>query len=221
MTIQKFLFGQFRTTLTCLFPDAAVTVCYRGEAQICFFVTVVFPLLPLSLVHFSVEQQSPKHLSRSSQLISSYLTSLWLLWFSIPLHQQRSIRCSLPPPFATFNFWRVFLILFSFQSSSLYFPIFPFPIMLTLMTSATCAGFCFTMGVSVTHPYMPYLLLFICLPRKSVTSPMHNCSTQPGFNSLHALLLGIIFDLLVFFTNAYFYLQIFPVLLQSLSMTTI
>lgn len=72
--------------------------------------------------------------------------------------------------------------------------------MLILMTSATCAGSCITMEISVTHRYMPYLLLFLCLPRKSVTSPVHSCSTQSGFNSLHAPLLGIIFDLLVFFS---------------------
>lgn len=51
---------------------------------------------------------------------------------------------------------------------------------------------------------------FFFYQEKSVTSPMRGCSTQPGFNALHALLLSVIFDLLVFFTNTYCCLQIFP-----------
>lgn len=105
-------------------------------------------------------------------------------------------------------------MLCSFQSSSLYFSILSLCqislIMLTLMTSTISAGSCITKGVSATHPYMSYLLLFLCLSRKSVTFPVYGCFTQPGFNALHALLLGVIFDLLVFFTNTYRYLQIFP-----------
>ena len=41
---------------------------------------------------------------------------------------------------------------------------------------------------------MPYLILRLHSPRISVTSPVHGCSTQPGFNALHALLPGVIFD---------------------------
>lgn len=44
-----------------------------------------------------------------------------------------------------------------------------------------------------------------------MTSPVHGCSTQSGFNALHALLLGVIFvifDMFVFFKNAYCCLQV-------------
>lgn len=81
-------------------------------------------------------------------------------------------------------------------------------VMLTLMTSAICLGSCINKGVSVTHPYTSYLLLFLCLPRKPITSPVHGCSAQFGFK---VLLLGVIFDLSVFFKNAYCRLQVFPI----------
>lgn len=84
------------------------------------------------------------------------------------------------------------------------------PTMLTLMTSAVCASSCFAKGVSVTHSKVRYLLLLLFLPRKYVAFPVCGCSTQPGFNALHALLLGVIFDLLLFFINTYWYLQFSP-----------
>lgn len=149
----------------------------KEHSPIC--ASVFCPLLPLSL-YIPVQ---------NSTLISFLLTSLWLLWYSTPLQGQRSVKCSLWPPFVIFNIWGVFtsFVLFSILPSTFPFcvHVLSHPPLWWLPPSIHYQG-----GLS-NPPLRAIFATFSLFTKKiSVSILAQDCSTQSwvysGFHAFHA-----------------------------------